>query len=126
MKVQFVFRQVGPDITVMDVTGRLTALGLTLGEVERAIKKRIEQGAKKLVLDLGKVDFVDSSGVGMLVVVASAMEQVGGRMVIAGAAGTLKRILEIVHLERTVRMYPDAASACAALSGGNCRLPIAD
>jgi len=117
MKVQFVFLQVEPDITVMDLTGRLTTLSLTLGEVERAIKKRIEQGARKLVLDLGKVDFVDSSGVGMLVVVASAMEQAGGRMVIAGAAGTLKKILETVHLERTVQMYRDAASACAHLSG---------
>lgn len=117
MKVRYVFRQVEPDITVMEITGRLTMLGLALGEVERAIKKRIEQGTRKLVLDLSKVDFVDSSGVGMLVVTASAMEQAGGRMVIAGAAGTLKRILEIVHLERTVQMYPGAASACGALSG---------
>ena len=117
MKVQFVFRQVEPDITVLDLTGRLTTQGLTLGEVERAIKKRIEQGARKMVLDLGKVDFVDSSGVGMLVVVATAMERAGGRMVIAGAAGTLKRILETVHLERAMEMYPDAASACAAILG---------
>jgi len=117
MKVQFEFRQVEPDITVMDFTGRLTTLSLMLGEVERSIKKRIDQGARKLVLDLSKVDFVDSSGVGMLVVVVCAMEQAGGRMVIAGAAGTLKRILETVHLERTVKMYPDAASACAAMSG---------
>jgi len=117
MKVQFVFRQVDPEITVMDLTGRLTTLSLMLGEVERAIKKRIEQGAWKLVLNLGKVDFVDSSGVGMLVVVASAMEQAGGRIVIAGAAGVLKKILETVHLERTVRMYPDVASACADMSG---------
>jgi anti-sigma B factor antagonist len=117
MKVQFAFRQVEPDITVMDLTGRLTSQGLTLGEVERAIKQRIEQGARKLVLDLSKVDFVDSSGVGKLVVVVSAMEQAGGRIVIAGAAGTLKRILGTIHLERTVHMYPDAASACAAMSG---------
>ncbi len=117
MKVQFVFRQVEPDITVMDLTGRLTSRGLTLREVERAIEERIEQGARKLVLDLSKVDFVDSSGVGMLVVVARAIEQAGGRMVIAGAAGTLKRILGTVHLERTVQMHPDAASACAAMSG---------
>ena len=112
----FAFRQIEPDVTVMDFTGRLTTPGIIVADVENMIKKRIERGSRKLVLDLGKVDFVDSSGVGMMMVCWSNMEKVGGTMVIAGAAGHVKRVLEGVCLHRTIRMYADVASACQGMA----------
>jgi anti-sigma B factor antagonist len=68
------------------------------------------------VLDLSKVEFIDSSAVGMLVFCWSAMEKAGGAMVIAGAAGYVKQVLESVHLNRTIRMYSDLGSACKAMA----------
>jgi len=87
-----------------------------VADVENMIKKRIERGSRKLVLDLGKVDFVDSSGVGMMMVCWSNMEKVGGTMVIAGAAGHVKHVLESVCLNRTIRMYDDVPSACQGIA----------
>jgi anti-anti-sigma factor len=118
---QCVFRLIEPDITVMDFRGRFTTPEILVTEVERVIKKRISGGCRKLVLDLGRVDFVDSAGVGMLLVCSSAMEQAGGYMVIAGACGQVKRVFEIVHLERTVRMYPDLSSACKEIGEATAR-----
>ncbi len=115
MIVRFVFRQREPDVTVMDFTGPLSMPGITVADVERAIKRRIEDGSRKLVLDLNKVDFLDSSGVGLLVVCSSAMEKAGGKMAIAGATGVVKQVLGIVHLERVIGMYSDLASACEAI-----------
>jgi anti-sigma B factor antagonist len=112
----FVFRQIDPDITVMDFAGSLTTPEILVAEVERFIKKRIECGCRKLVLDLTDVQYVDSSGVGLLVVCMSAMEQAGGRMVIAGASGQTKRALEVAHLELMIGMYSDVASACEVLA----------
>jgi anti-anti-sigma factor len=112
----FVCRQIEPDVTVMDFTGRLTTPAILVADVERYIKKRIERGIRKLVLDLGKVDLIDSSAVGMLVVCSSAMEQAGGNLVIAGAAGYVKRVLELVHVDRTIPMYSDLPAACKAMT----------
>jgi anti-sigma B factor antagonist len=114
--VRFVFRQIETDVTVMDFTGPLSMPGITVANVERTIKRHIEQGSKKLVLDLGKVDFLDSSAIGLLVVCSSAMERAGGKMAIVGAKGVVKQVLGIVHLERVIGMYPDLTSACESMA----------
>lgn len=112
----FVVREIEPDVVVMDFKGRLTTPGIMVASVEQTIKRRIEVGARKLVLDLSKVDFIDSSGVGMLMVCWSSMNKAGGKLVIAGAAGYAKEVLEMVHLGRHVGMYPNLAEACQAMS----------
>jgi anti-sigma B factor antagonist len=111
MVVQFVTRQHGPDVTVMDFTGQLT-WGNSLVEAEYAIKDRIQGGSRKLVLDFTNVNFLDSAGVGMLVVCSSVMQQAGGRLVLAGVAGKVKQVLEITHINKVIGMYPDLTSAC--------------
>jgi anti-sigma B factor antagonist len=116
MVVQFVTRQHEPDVTVMEFAGQLT-LGNSLVEVEYAIKDRIRGGSRKVILDLANLSFVDSAGVGMLVVCSSAMEQAGGRLAVAGATGKVKQVLEITHIDKVIGMYPDLASACGGLTG---------
>ena len=116
MFVQFRFLQVEPGVTVMDFTGRLSMPGILVAEVELTIKKQIERGARKLVLDVSKVDFLDSSGVGMLAVCAGAMGKAGGRIMIAGVQGRVEEVLLLTNLNRIIGIYPDLAAACAALT----------
>jgi anti-sigma B factor antagonist len=116
MVVQFVTRQHEPDLTVMEFTGQLS-FGNSLVEVEYEIKDRIQEGCRKLVLDLANLSFLDSAGVGVLVVCSSAMEQAGGRLAVAGAGGRVNQVLEITHVNKVIAMYPDLASACAGLAG---------
>jgi anti-sigma B factor antagonist len=115
MVVHFLTRRYEPDVTVMDFTGQFTS-GNSLVEVEYAIKDRIQRGSKKLVLDLTNLSFLDSAGVGMLVVCSSAMEQAGGKLVVAGAGGKVKQVLEITHISKVIAIYPDVASACSGLA----------
>ena len=116
MVVQFVTRQHEPDVTVMDFTGQLT-WGNSLVEAEYAIKDRIRGGSRKLVLDLTNVNFLDSAGVGMLVVCSSVMQQAGGRLVVAGAAGKVKHVLELTRIDKVIGIYPDLPSACGGFAG---------
>lgn len=115
MLVQFAVRQLEPDVTVLDLTGQLT-LGNAITEVESTIKQRIQKGSKKLALELSRLTFLDSSGVGMLVVCSGVMERAGGRLVIVGAGGKVKEVLLLTHLDRVMGMYSDLDSACAALA----------
>jgi anti-sigma B factor antagonist len=111
----FTSREVEPDVLVVDFTGRVSTPAILVADVERFIKKQIEGGSRKLVLDFSKVEFLDSSGVGVLVVCSSVMEKAGGKMAIAGAAGYVKQALEMVHLDRVIPMHSDLASACKFL-----------
>ncbi len=104
-----------PDITVIAVTGRLN-LGPTLIAMEEALKKRIEDGSRKLVLDLTGLSYIDSSGIGAIVMYAGRMKQAGGRMRVAGAQGVVARAFEIVRLSVVVPQDSNVAAACAALA----------
>jgi anti-sigma B factor antagonist len=74
---------VAPDITVVEISGRLN-LGNSLLSIETSIRRLVEQGARKLVVDLTGLNYIDSSGIGMLVTSSGQLEQSGGRMRIAG------------------------------------------
>ena len=114
-KKLFTSRQVEPDVLVVDFTGRVSTPAILVADVERFIKKQIEGGSRKLVLDFSKVDFLDSSGVGVLVVCSSVMEKAGGKMCIAGATGYVKEALQMVHLDRVIPLHSDLAAACKSL-----------
>ena len=58
-------RQVG-DVAIVDVSGRIT-LGDGSGVVRETIKDILKEGQKNLLLNLGEVSYIDSSGLGELV-----------------------------------------------------------
>jgi anti-sigma B factor antagonist len=107
--------RIEPDITVMEISGRLN-LGNTLISVEDAIRKLIKDGARKLVLDLKGLSYIDSSGIGLIVMCTGEMGQSGGHIRVAGAQGVVARAFEVVRLNLVVPQDPDVETACSALS----------
>jgi anti-sigma B factor antagonist len=107
-------QQIG-DVTVVEISGRLH-LGNSLTYAENAINRLIEGGTRKLVIDLAKLEYIDSSGLGMLIFCGGRMEQNGGRMRVAGAGGTVARVFEIANASRILQFDADLESACRNLS----------
>ena len=70
-------QQIG-DVTVVEMAGRLN-LGNSLSYAENAVIRLIDGGTRKLVIDLARLDHIDSSGLGMLILCGGRMEQSGGR-----------------------------------------------
>jgi anti-sigma B factor antagonist len=108
-------QQIG-DVTVVEISGRLH-LGNSLSYAENAINKLIDCGTSKLVIDLARLDYIDSSGLGMLIFCGGRMQQNGGQMRVAGAAGGVARVFEIANANRILQFDDDLASACQNLSG---------
>jgi anti-sigma B factor antagonist len=109
-------RELSPDVSAIIFTGRFV-LGNRLGEVEHNIRQRIDQGLKKLVLDFSGLDFIDSSGIGVLAMSIGLMEQAGGKLVFVCAPGQVRQLMKLTHLDQAVEIYPDLLSAQSALSG---------
>jgi anti-sigma B factor antagonist len=112
MVTQIQTRQVEPDITVVDVSGQLHA-GNTLLSVESTLKKLIEGGVRKLVLDFSELKLIDSSGIGVLVVCSAQIRERGGMLRIACPPGTVAHVLELVNLGQVVQIDSDLESACS-------------
>jgi anti-anti-sigma factor len=103
---QFTFRQIEPDITVVELTGHLHA-GNALLSVETALNKLIEVGPKKIVVDLSGLHLIDSSGIGVLVVSSASVRKLGGSFRMAGANGPVANVLEMIGLSQVIPMDPD-------------------
>ncbi len=65
MSIQVSAHQVG-DVTVVDVVGRIT-LGEGASTLRDSIRAAVAKGNKKILVNLGEVSYIDSSGIGELV-----------------------------------------------------------
>lgn len=110
-------RKVEPDLTVVELSGHLN-LGNELMTVENAVKRLIDEGARKLVIDVTKLEYIDSAGIGMLVACNGQMDRAGGKMRVAGAQGTVAKSFEVVHMDRITSLDADIDAACRNLSAG--------
>lgn len=108
-------RHIEPDITVVEITGRLN-LGNLLLSIESSVKRLIDEGHHKLVIDVSTLNSIDSSGIGMLVTCNAHMEHKQGRLRIAGAQGAVAKVFAMVHMDRIVPLDADVDSACRSLS----------
>ena len=105
-------RSVEPDIVVMELEGRV-ALGRESQSIERQIAEFIQGGHKKIVLDLSKVAYMDSTGIGIIAYSSGQVRTAGGQLRVAGAAGIVLESLKISGLDRVIGFYADADIACA-------------
>jgi len=108
-------RRVDPDLTVVELTGHLN-LGNELMTVEAAVKSVIDEGARKLVIDVTQLDYIDSAGIGMLVACNGRIEKAGGKMRVSGAQGSVAKTFDVVHMDRITSLDPDLDSACRNLA----------
>ena len=78
-----------------------------------ALVERIDQGQRKLVLDLGQVNFMDSSGLGALVFV---MKHLGhaGRLHICGVTPSVMAVLKLTRMDRVLKTFETRQAAIAA------------
>ena len=83
-------------------------------ELRASLREIIDEKPKKLVVDLSRVPYVDSSGIAVLIGAMQSLEHEGGVFLLAGAQETVMTILESARLDKYFRLYPDVKSALAA------------
>lgn len=101
-------------VTVFEIKGRLH-LGNLLQSTETALKKLIDGGARKVVVDLAGLEYIDSAGIGMLVACFGHMDDQGGKLRVAGAQGGVAKTLGVAKVERLIPFDADVAAARANL-----------
>ena len=103
-------------VTVAVVSGRVT-LGENTNQLRTAVKALLDAGHKKLVLDLGKVDYIDSSGLGTLVGLSTSALGAGAALKLAQVTGRIHELLVLTKLLTVFDIYDSEAAAVASFSG---------
>ena len=109
MSVKLNTRQVG-DVSVVDVAGRIT-LGEGSSALRDALRDMINKNQKKILLNLGEVNYIDSSGIGELVSGFTTVTNSGGQLKLLNLNKRVKDLLQITKLYTVFDVHEEEAHA---------------
>jgi anti-sigma B factor antagonist len=84
--------------------------------LSEAIAELIQRGYRDVALDLGAVEFMDSSGIKVLVEMRQRLQDAGGQLVIQAVSTPVRRVLAVTGLDRLIPA-PDEANSPSGASG---------
>ncbi len=102
-------RQAG-DVTILDMDGKIT-IGDGNVALRSAIRRLIEEGKKKILLNLGGVGYVDSSGIGELVSSYTTIQREGGQLKLLNLTQKIQDLLGITKLLTVFDTYDEESKA---------------
>jgi len=109
VKMQTGTRQVG-DVIVLDISGRIT-LGEGNVVLREIVRDLADKGNKRIVLNLGDVNYIDSSGVGELVKTHTTIRSKGGELKLTNLNKRVHDLLQMTRLSAVFDIQKDEASA---------------
>jgi anti-sigma B factor antagonist len=115
VKMQTLTRHVG-DVTVLDISGRIT-LGEGNVMLREIVRELADKGEKKIILNLGEVHYVDSSGIGELVKTHTTIRNQGGQLRLINLNKRVDDLLQMTRLSAVFDIEADEASAISSLRG---------
>jgi anti-sigma B factor antagonist len=98
------------EVAVVDVAGRIT-LGEGSSVLRDAMRDLVSKGQKKILLNLGEVSYIDSSGIGELVSGFTTVTNSGGALKLLNLNKRVKDLLQITKLYTVFDVHEDEAGA---------------
>jgi len=100
-------------ITIVDCSGRIT-LGEGSVVLRDAVKDLLSRGQKKILLNLGDVNYIDSSGIGELVSAYTTVKNQGGELKLLNLTKKVHDLLQITKLYTVFDVRDDETTAVKA------------
>ena len=95
-------------VTVLDLSGRIT-LGEGSVQLRDAIRDLIAKGQKSILLNLGDVNYIDSSGLGELVSAYTTAKNQGAAVKLLSLTKKVQDLLQLTKLYTVFDIYDDEA-----------------
>ena len=97
------------DVAILSLQGRLDLTNAST--LKEASKDVLESQARKMILNLDKVDFINSSGLGALVSILKEVRNSHGALRLTNLAPYVKEIFDITQLSNIFEIFPDEKQA---------------
>jgi len=85
----------------------------TSPELKQHLVKLAEGGVKRVIINLSKVQYLDSTGLGVLIGGLKRLREGEGNLVLVGPGMRILRIFEITGLDKIFDIYPTEEEAAA-------------
>jgi len=102
------------DVMVLAVSGRLDTAAAKPFEI--SVLHCVYEGEEKLILDLGGVDYINSTCLRVVLTAAKRLHGSQGRLVLCALQETIREVFEISGFTRILEIHPTRNQAIAALN----------
>jgi anti-sigma B factor antagonist len=117
MNLKVTPRTVDGETKILDLEGEVGAAEVdvyTAPVLRQAIVEQVDNGVKHLLINLTRVEYLDSTGLGILIGGVKRLKEQGGSLRLVGPSARITRIFEITGLNRIFDVYPTEQAALAA------------
>jgi anti-sigma B factor antagonist len=97
-------------ITIVELRGRLVA-GVESAELRQRVAQELEAGHKYIILDMKHLSFIDSSGLGTLVIAHTQLAKAGGEVKLLNVSKRNVQLLIITKLSTVFEIFDDEQAA---------------
>ena len=92
------------DVTLIEVGGQLIVGNRQL--LKEQVRDRLERGDREFIVDFSKTDYIDSSGLGVLVTLSKKIREQGGQLSLASLSDDLRTLFKLTKLD-TLFIFSD-------------------
>jgi len=104
-------------VMVLALSGSMT-MGSQLLELEGAMQELIKANQKRIVVDMSKISYLDSSAIGALVACHSNMKNAGGQLRLAGVNARVSTVFKMTGVDKVLSIDQTRDDSVSALSAG--------
>jgi anti-sigma B factor antagonist len=102
-------------VTIVDLSGRIT-LGEGSVVLRDTVRELVGKGQKRILLNLGDVTYIDSSGIGELVSAFTTVRNQGGELKLLNLTKKVHDLLQITKLYTVFDVKDDEAAAVSSFA----------
>jgi anti-sigma B factor antagonist len=106
-------RKATANTTILDIQGEINAYAENV--LMDAYTQASSDGARNLLLNFNNLSYMNSSGIGLLVTLLIRVNRQKQRLLAFGLSEHYRQIFELTRLNEAIGIFPDEASALAAL-----------
>ena len=97
------------DITILVIDGMLT-IG-SEKQFSEVFQAQIQKGCQKIILDMTKVKYIDSLGIGQIAGGFTSLNEINGKLVLARTNEKIRELLRLTGLQNHIKTYPTVEDA---------------
>ena len=98
------------DTKILDCSGKIT-LGEGTISIRTTVQNLLQSGSKKIILNLGDISYIDSSGIGELVSTFTTVTRSGGQLKLLNLTKKIQQLLAITKLLTVFDTYENEETA---------------
>ncbi len=113
-QAEMTVRRAGERACVIDIRGEVS--GTSENALMDSYARACEANPRAIILNFAGLEYMNSSGIGLLVTLLVRVRRQGQRLLAAGLSEHYRHIFQLTRLDEAIRVYDDEAQAIAAES----------